>query len=168
MKTFSALLALCAEYSPVTGEFPLPRSVTRSFDVFFDLHLNKRLDKQSRCRWFETPWYSLWRHSNALRDWAFIYIQTGASWDGDACHFVTCDDIILTNSKKDFCENTSQLQQIRNIIDNNCHWKQCFALIVVLYYAFSTRPKLKSSYTAVYTTPEKMGLFFQTQLIYRV
>ena len=47
METFSALLALCAGNSPVTVEFPLHRQVTRSFDVFFDLRLNKRLSKQS-------------------------------------------------------------------------------------------------------------------------
>ena len=39
MDTFSALLALCAGNSPVTGEFPSQRPVTRSFDVFFDLRL---------------------------------------------------------------------------------------------------------------------------------
>ena len=37
METFSALLALCAGNSLVTGEFPAERLVTRSFDVFFDL-----------------------------------------------------------------------------------------------------------------------------------
>ena len=42
METFSALLAICAGNSPVTGEFPMQRPVMRSFDVFFDLHLNKR------------------------------------------------------------------------------------------------------------------------------
>ena len=46
METFSALLALCAGNSPVTGEFPTQRPVTRSFDVFYDLRLNKRLSKQ--------------------------------------------------------------------------------------------------------------------------
>ena len=40
--------------------------VTRSFGVWFDLHLNKRLSKQSRGRWFETPWRSLLRHYNGL------------------------------------------------------------------------------------------------------
>ena len=30
----------CAGNSPVPGEFPTQRPVTRSFDVFFDLHLN--------------------------------------------------------------------------------------------------------------------------------
>ena len=34
METFSALLPLCAGNSPVTGEFPTQRPVTRSFDVF--------------------------------------------------------------------------------------------------------------------------------------
>ena len=56
-------------YWPVVrGNSPPPSSqrvVTRSFDVFFDLCLNKRLSKLSRRRWFETPWRSLWRHCNA-------------------------------------------------------------------------------------------------------
>ena len=43
METFSALLALCAGNSPVSDEFPTQRPVTRSFDVFFDLRLIKRL-----------------------------------------------------------------------------------------------------------------------------
>ena len=53
---------------PLGGEFtgprwiPLTKAVTRSFGVFFDLRLNKRLSKQSRRRWFETPSRSLWRH----------------------------------------------------------------------------------------------------------
>ena len=51
METFSALLALCAGNSPATGEFPAQRPVTRSFDVFFDLRLNKRLSKQSWGWW---------------------------------------------------------------------------------------------------------------------
>ena len=46
METFSALLAICAGHSPVTGEFPAQRPMTRSFDVIFDLRLNKRFDKQ--------------------------------------------------------------------------------------------------------------------------
>ena len=64
MEPFSALLALCAGKSPVSGEFPAQRSVTRSFDVFFDLPVSKRLSKQSLGWWFETLWRSLWRHRN--------------------------------------------------------------------------------------------------------
>ena len=60
--TFSALLAICAGNSPVTGEFSAQRPVTRSFDVFFDLRLNKRLRKQSWGWCFETLSRPLWRH----------------------------------------------------------------------------------------------------------
>ena len=64
METFYSLLALCAGNSPVTSEFPSQRPVTRSLDAFFHLRLNKRLSKQPRRRWFETPSRSLWRHWN--------------------------------------------------------------------------------------------------------
>ena len=67
MEPFSALL--------VTGEFIAQRPVTRSFDVFFDLRLNKRLSKQPRGWWFETPWRPLWRHCNEL-PWE-IRVQNG-------------------------------------------------------------------------------------------
>ena len=66
METFSALLAICAENSPVPGEFPAQNPVTRSFDVFFDLHPNKRLSKQWWGWWFETSSRRLWRHRNVL------------------------------------------------------------------------------------------------------
>ena len=66
MEIFSALLAFCAGNSPVTGEFPAQRPVTRSFDVFFHVCLNKRLSKQPWGWWFETPSRSLWRHLNVL------------------------------------------------------------------------------------------------------
>ena len=46
METFSALLAICAGNSPVPGEFPTQRPVTRNFIVYFDLRPNKRLSKQ--------------------------------------------------------------------------------------------------------------------------
>ena len=64
METLSALLAICAGNSPVTGEFPTKRPVTRSFDVFFDLRLNKRLSKQWWGQWFEMPSRPLWRPYN--------------------------------------------------------------------------------------------------------
>ena len=67
MEKISALLAMCAGNSPVPGEFPAQRPVTRSFDVFFDLRLINRLSKQSRGWWFETLSRPLWRHCNASR-----------------------------------------------------------------------------------------------------
>ena len=62
METFAALLALCAGNSPVTDEFPAQRPVMRSFDIFFNVSLNKRLNKLSWGWWSETPLRSLWRH----------------------------------------------------------------------------------------------------------
>ena len=76
-ETFSALLALCAGNSPVTGEFPSQRPVTRSFDVFFGLCLNKRLSKQSWGWWFKTPSRSLWRHCNGWH----LYANTRAHFN---------------------------------------------------------------------------------------
>ena len=75
MGTVSVLLAICAGNSPVPGEFPAQRPVTRNFDVFFDLRLNKRLSKQSRGWWFETLSRPLWRHCNAkCKTVTFLYI----------------------------------------------------------------------------------------------
>ena len=62
----SRVTRLCEGNSPVTGEFPSQRPVTLSFDVFFDVRLNKRLSKQPRYRWFEMPWRSLWRHGDEI------------------------------------------------------------------------------------------------------
>ena len=62
IETFSALLAFCWGNSPVTGEFPSQRPVTRSFGVYFDPRLNKRLSKLSKRLWFQTPSRPLWRH----------------------------------------------------------------------------------------------------------
>ena len=45
---------LCGEFTG-PGEFLTQRPVTRNFDVFFDLCLNKRLSKQPWGWWFETP-----------------------------------------------------------------------------------------------------------------
>ena len=70
MEAFSALLALCVGNSPVSGEFPSQKPVTRTFHVFFYLRLSKQLSKQPIRRWFDTPSHSLWRHCNVI--WSFV------------------------------------------------------------------------------------------------
>ena len=67
---------LCGEFTG-PGEFPRQRPVTRSFDVFFDLCPNKRLSKQPRGWWFETPSRSLWRHCNVE---VSLLAHYGTSW----------------------------------------------------------------------------------------
>ena len=73
METFSVLLAICAGNSPVPVEFPAQRPLTRSFDVFLDLHSNKRLSKQWRGWWFESQWCPLWRHRNGAPKYWPVY-----------------------------------------------------------------------------------------------
>ena len=93
----SALLALYAGNSPVPGEFPAQRLVTRSFDVFFDLHLNKWLNKQSR------PCHS-WRH-RAHYDVTVMYMYIR---DATVCYHCSCT-----------CPNTCICLAIgRCIVDN--------------------------------------------------
>ena len=84
MEIFSALLALCSGNSPVTGEFPSQRPVTRSFDGFFELRLNKPLSKQSSGWWFETPSGSLWRHCNDL----IVYWTCNTASDPNICSVI--------------------------------------------------------------------------------
>ena len=79
METFSVLLAICAGNSPVPGEFPTQRPVALNFDVYFDLHPNKRLSKQSWCWWFETPSRPLWRHRNDIE-------QHSTTWHNKTKH----------------------------------------------------------------------------------
>ena len=67
METFSASPPICVGNSPVTGEIPVQRPVTRNFDGFIDLRLNKRLSKQWWGWWFATPSRPLWRHCNLER-----------------------------------------------------------------------------------------------------
>ena len=92
METFSALLAICAGNSPVSGDFPAQRPVTRSFHVFFYLRLNKRLSKQWWGWWFETLSCSLWRHRNEL--WGF-------RWDDDILRLSVNIWISATPFKRD-------------------------------------------------------------------
>ena len=73
METFSTLLAICVGNSPVRGEFPAQWPVTLSFDVFFDLRLNKRLRTQLWRWWFVTLWRPLWRNWN-------VRIKTQTWW----------------------------------------------------------------------------------------
>ena len=64
---------LCGEFTG-PGEFPAQRPVTQSFDVFFDLHLNEGLSKQSWGWWFETQCRPLWRHSNVGKRANNLYV----------------------------------------------------------------------------------------------
>ena len=98
METFSALLVICAGNSPVNGEFPAQRPVTRSVDILFDVRLNKRLGKQWWGGWFETLSHPLWRHrsDNACKD---VINVTWAHWSIEiwSCIYALVSYIIISS-----------------------------------------------------------------------
>ena len=109
METFSALLAICAGNSPVPGEFPTQRPVTRSFDVYFDLRPDKRLSKQSWGWWFETLSHSLWRHRNAslaIEIWSTCWVVLTPSLGSNHCKCCTCHSTAVVTCEH-FIANTS-------------------------------------------------------------
>ena len=85
METFSTLLAFCAG-------FHAQRSVTRSFDVFFDLCRNRRLNKQSWGWRFETSSRSLWRHCNEIQTCVHIFSERFSTYVIGWTNFSLDDD----------------------------------------------------------------------------
>ena len=84
---------------PVDPPHKVQRPVTRGFDVFFDLCLNKRLSKQLRCRWFETPYVMAGQelaHHCACKCQSHCLLQIQA-WSvrffGYQSHFKMADEI---------------------------------------------------------------------------
>ena len=90
---------------PVTDGLPSQRQVTRSFDIFFDLRLNKQLIKLSGHWWFETPLRSLWRHCNGKILGKLVTMEQNVSiytlmnWD-----ITGFSEVLLKMIKNDSCE----------------------------------------------------------------
>ena len=117
MEPFSALLTICAGNSPVPGEFPAQRPVTRSFDVFFDLRLYKRLSKQWWACWFETLSRSLWRHRNERAPW---YWCVAVCWSG-----------VITNVIWSYFAELTQTDNYHNNARNNFILTSLIAYLVI-------------------------------------
>ena len=108
METFSALLAICAGNSPVPGEIPAQRPVTRSFDVFFDLRLNEWLSKQSWGWWFETLSCQLWLHCNGEIRRIDLRREQPLAW-------------VLSNKQMLFWVQQTYLSHISCLVANGIH-----------------------------------------------
>ena len=107
MESFSALLDFCAGNSPVIGEFPSQRPVTRSFDVFFDLRVNKRLSNQSWGWRFETPSRSLWRHCDVTLCFHFCKSRPAVTYeDVGVTSSATCTFHILYTRCQTIMQNS--------------------------------------------------------------
>ena len=92
--TFSMLLALCARYSLVTGEFPSQRPVTWGFDVLFDLHLNKQLGKQLSVN---SPHKSQWHRAlmfSLICTWTNSWVNNQDASDL-RCHHAPYDATVM-------------------------------------------------------------------------
>ena len=116
METFAALLTICAGNSPVPGDFPAQRPVTRSFDVFFDLRLNKRLTTQSSGWWFETLSRSLWRHRN---DRSFSDPTLAVIW-----HIFV--DTLVDNTRVDISRSRQKAAIFQNTFSNAVSWMKIY------------------------------------------
>ena len=92
---------LCGEFTG-PGEFSAQRPVTRSFDVFFDLRLNKRLSKQPWGWWFETPSWSLWCQCNEFPHnspvmWSFAgLLDRTIYWLNPVAGHLICISLIMS------------------------------------------------------------------------
>ena len=143
---------LCGKFTG-PGEFPTKRPVTRRFDVFFDLRLNKQLNKQSWIWWFETLSRSLWRHRNEQLVYEgtcdkpllepmmnhFIYtcyrlsIYRGCIWN-DSVH---CTTIIMIKLRSDLhsrtTPHTSPLRARYRVSLEGCTKKNGLDLFIYIY-----------------------------------
>ena len=109
MEIFSVLLAICAENSPVTSEFPAQRPVTRSFDIFPDLRLNKRLSTN--------------RDAGDLRRHRACYDFNVMSW-WERSH----------SRCRGYIEGTGRVSSKVNLIRNGCLFSNTsFILIFIIY-----------------------------------
>ena len=129
MENIFVLLALCEGKPRVTGEFPSQRPVTRSFEVFFYLRLNKWWSKQSRRRWFETPMRSLWHPCDYYHKYvADTFIRES---DSTICLGVYRDEpeqIFSLCSHRKKCERFNKRPFYKHIISllGTYRWHQSF------------------------------------------
>ena len=110
MKISSVLLAICVGNSPVNCEFPAQRPVTRRFDVFFDLHLNKWLSKQS--------WGWLFRRHRTHYDVTVMH----SDWGLLLCHFFYVSVLEFPEGRSQWVNNMIFFFCVKCDIKGYWHW----------------------------------------------
>ena len=121
METFSASLAHCTGNSPVTGEFPSQRPVARSFDIFFDMHLNKRVSELSKPWWFKTPSSSLWRHYDDAHFESFFLFQGDTGSQVRNCKREAYDDQKWELTLQNLNEHVIHVGWVGKPLQLDCH-----------------------------------------------
>ena len=140
MKTFSALLAICAGNSPVTGEFPAHKGQWRGALMFslicawMNGWVNNREAGDLRCH--PAHYDVIVMHRNAIHN-TWVYIQPGLSYT------MECSNPCLTESLELYCCRTKYFNQqgpntifsSNNENDQNIFFSHLHSLIVdVLIY----------------------------------
>ena len=133
---------LCGEFTG-PGEVPAQWPVARSFDVFFDLRLNKRLSKQPWGWWFETPTWPLWRqyYGRSSLWWALSMSLVRPQWTkSDESIFIllwlnTINDKYTTSDKIN-ARNCPRIVPVRAWLhlhslplSHKVRWPDCCSLI---------------------------------------
>ena len=107
MEIVSALLAICAGNSPVTGEFRSQRPVTRSLDVFLDLCLNN-------CRVHNRDAGDLRRHR---AHYDVTVMET------DSCHTVNCQEVTIGSGNDPITWITVDWTRFNSLALGGFEWK---------------------------------------------
>ena len=144
---------LCGEFTG-PGEFPTQRPVTRSFDIFFDLRLNKRLSKQPWGWWFETPSWSLWRQCNDCEEITQVPFWLKWSYYHETKTCIVWYSIFLT--RNGWCSIVRMISPIRDFLvqysrqsSNIVNWSSCS---MHARMSASCRDDLRSTHARVVTS----------------
>ena len=131
----SALLALCERNTLVTSGLPVQRPVKQSFDVSFLVSLNKLLNKQWNCWWFEMPWRSYVTSVREFDRYARREISIDIenffmSWGHHSKYFNWTVWLI----KIDLCEPVMDIQDCLGGLQSVCRPSMCGGVSVVNYW----------------------------------
>ena len=110
---------------------PTQRPVTRIFDVFFDLRLNKRLSKQPWCWWFETLSWSLWRHCNIQLKFRLFNVKRFTCWRDGGNIFLFSSLIDFRISLLSYWNQFSS----RTLLEMTTLWVSSWAAMVLAFYS---------------------------------
>ena len=109
------------------GEFPTQRPINWSFDVFFDLRLNKRLSKQLWGWWFETLSRLLWRHSNVVRIKCHKNSVPGQCWANFASYAQITSAQVVSDVKG--CQRPNNV--VSKVFSHLCAWSLGFIVFEI-------------------------------------
>ena len=134
MEIFSVLLDFCAGNSPVTGESPSQRPVTRSFDVIFHISLTKRL----RRRCYKTTSRSLWRYCNVECKYCVRMKGVHNAWvnisSGICTTEIALSTICTEQIHRHLClRKLNWRQMYEGVYKSNIHEKNLASIIVPSY-----------------------------------